>query len=331
MKYENLITDINHLENDIQMTAAKPEDKSNNLAFDQKVLLSLSKILEGEDVCTAIMYDQDMQKLIIANNNANIDNYNAIIPALQKIAKFSLNNVQLSILDAGLDRVIGFILENKDSTLTNALKKNSIQFLHGDKDIHAEMQILEKLWVEKGGIFRNEENIVTSKLCCNCCQTTINIANQMFASQNLPGRIDTIGTHGKTYVNWKLPGELEEIFKDFLNNELLQQEKKLKEGYNLSEEERHKLGLHVRISDKPQALTNYNAVPLILPLTDKLKSNKIEELANELSAEKEKNKTQQTQFNVLTNEKQALQAQVNNLTQEKQNLVGQVKNLAQEK
>lgn len=28
MKYENLITDINHLENDIQMTAAKSEDKS---------------------------------------------------------------------------------------------------------------------------------------------------------------------------------------------------------------------------------------------------------------------------------------------------------------
>jgi hypothetical protein len=120
---------------------------------------------------------------------------------LWKIKDFSRHHVDISKISKVF---FGQTNEDEWGPIYNAavLQQNFI-FLHFKDHMHAEMQILERLFNKLK--CRDELYIGISRLCCNGCHTAIEVTNELN-----PVKILVRGTHGKTY-EWLPPAFLDKV------------------------------------------------------------------------------------------------------------------------
>ncbi len=205
-------------------------DLSAHLNPEEKYLLVLSKVITGSNTCTAIYRHSD-GSFLVANNDKEPRNFEAVRGILGRYAEgrdisaaraafseidktiYFPRSEETSVTRAGPSRAaygkasavppstslpekfnqdVDFLL--RDFELIGRRFVGNARFVSSDT-VHAEMQLLPMVMSDRS---TNEPAIMTSKLMCYPCHTTIE------ALSEVTGRpIKTAGTHGKTYLGWR--------------------------------------------------------------------------------------------------------------------------------
>ncbi|MEY4463536.1 MAG: hypothetical protein RLZZ81_507, partial [Pseudomonadota bacterium] len=137
-----------------------------------------------------------------------VENYSKILPQLSPDLITKLSD-QYSSLNNDLNTLIDAIDKNTVPNLTNAILKDKLLFSPSGKEYdvpHAEMQHLNYVIEDFENSDKKDFFIVTSRLCCNACHLSIQATNELYNMN-----IETVGTHGNTYIKWNMPDVPEEL------------------------------------------------------------------------------------------------------------------------
>lgn len=92
--------------------------------------------------------------------------------------------------------------------LTDFFKKDYLILTESKaKDVHAEMQLLEKLIQGESYLHGDEPELyfAISKLCCLHCHEMLTATNTVFSDKNIGKQIVSSGTHALSFPKWKPP------------------------------------------------------------------------------------------------------------------------------
>lgn len=174
------------------------------ISKDEAQLSSLAKVLRsrpsGYSFIKELQKDEDNIEALyrtateVINDNGN--------PPLPTAVKNLASDILRPIVDT---RIIARAVINRElgTEVINAISTGRWRAIDGDKNVHAEMKIID--YLEKKGELKQENtfNIGVTKLACCPCYLARQRAVELKAAT-----INIAGTHGGTYMGWAAPNFL---------------------------------------------------------------------------------------------------------------------------